>query len=87
LRYSLAAAEAEATRLAEEFVARRSDSDKFRHCRTYADPLSPAKVGSKHATAWVAVFAPILQCDEVIDGGELLVAVDFARGTVMLQGS
>lgn len=85
LRYSLAAAQAEATRRAAAFVAGRPDRDELRHRGTYPDSLvSPSRV-SKHPVAWVAVFAPIPAEGCVIDGGELFVTVDLESGSIAVR--
>ena len=85
LRYSLAEAQAEATRRAEAFVADRPDRDEFRLRGAYADSLVPPSAASKHPVAWIVVFAPVPPEGGVIDGGELLVAVDLKHGTVGLR--
>ncbi len=82
LRYSRAAAEAEATRRAEAFVAGRPDWNWYRHRGTVPDTPAPPSPASKHPVAWVAVFVLIPPDGGLIDGGELFVAVDLESGTV-----
>jgi hypothetical protein len=85
LRYSLVEAEAEATRLAEAFVATRSDRDQLRHRGTIPDATVAPNRNSKHPVAWVAVFAPVLAGESTMDGGELFVAVDLEYGSVNVK--
>ena len=87
LRYSLAEAQAEATRRAEAFVAKRADRDQWRHRGTTPDSLVPPSHTSKHPVAWVAVFAPVLPRGGAIDGGELFVAVDLESGSVAARSA
>ena len=85
LRYSLAEAQAEATRRAEAFVAVRPDRDEFRLRGARPDSQASPVRASKHPVAWVVVFAPVPPEGGVIDGGELFVAVDLEQGTVSLR--
>ncbi len=84
LRYSREEAQAEATRRAEAFVSGRPDRGKIRLRGTVPDLTKPPSHSSKHPVAWVAIFAPIPADGEVIDGGELEVAVDLESGLVEL---
>jgi hypothetical protein len=81
-RYTWADAEAEATRRAKDFVAARPDRGELGHRITYPDSLAPAGRRSKHPMVWVAVFTPVHEGGEVIDGGELLLVVDLESGSV-----
>jgi hypothetical protein len=85
VRYSLAEAEAEATRRAKVLVANRTDRDQLRHCGTFPDTLVPPSRASKHPVAWVAVFAWVPLNGEITDGGELSVAVDLESGSVGIR--
>jgi len=85
LRYSRGEAEAEATRRAEAFVARRPDRDRLRYRGTFPDSTVPPSRSSKHPVGWVAVFAPVPPAGGAIDGGELLVAVDLESGAVSIK--
>jgi hypothetical protein len=85
LRYSLAEAQAEATRRAEEFVASRPSRNELRLHMAHPDSLVPPSRASKHPVAWVVWFAPVPPDDGIIDGGELCVAVDLELGTVGLR--
>ena len=87
LRYSLAEAQAEATRRAVAFVAARPDRSELRLRRAFPAPrVSPCR-DSRHPVAWIVAFAPIPPEDGVIDGGELLVSVDLESVTVSINGS
>lgn len=83
VRYSLAEAQAEATRRAAEFVAARPDRDEWRHISTSPDSFAPLRSSSEHPIVWVAMFAPVPPDRSVIDGGELFVIVDLQSGTVV----
>lgn len=85
LRYSLAEAEAEATRRAKVLIADRTDRDQLRHRGTFPDTLVPSSRASKHPVAWIAVFAWVPPDGTITDGGELFVAVDLESGSVGIR--
>lgn len=85
LRYSLAEAQAEATRRAEAFVAERPDREQLRHRGTFPDTIVPPSHSSKHPVAWVVVFVPIPPAGDIIDGAELFVDVDLESGAVAVR--
>ena len=85
LRYSLTQAQAEATRRAEAFITDRPDRDQWRLRGASPNTLVPPSQASKHPVAWFVMYSPIPPDGGVIDGGELLVAVDLESGTVGLH--
>jgi hypothetical protein len=85
LRYSLAEAQAEATRRAEVFVADRADRDQWLLRGAAPNTLVPPSQASKHPVAWVVIYAPVPPEGGAIDGGELFVAVDLELGTISLR--
>jgi hypothetical protein len=84
LRFTLADAEAEATRLATEFVTRLPHSASARHVRTVPDGTAPQSSSSKHPVAWCVMFVyhPL---EVVMDGGELFVAVNLETKTAYIH--
>jgi hypothetical protein len=86
LRFTREEAEAEATRLAIEFVAGLPGAASGRCTRTYPDSMAPTSRSSKHPVAWVVVF--IFHPLEVrMDGGELFVTVDLETKAVAIRES
>ena len=84
LRYSRAEAEAEAIRRAGALVAGRPDCDQWRLRGASPNPLVPPSQASKHPVGWLVLFAPVPPEGELIDGGELFVAVDLELCTIGL---
>ena len=82
VRLSEAEAQAEATRRAAAFIAGRDDRHNWRHVSTTPDV---ARRAGKVPVGWVAMYARIAPDGTVIDGGELLVIVDLASGSVGLR--
>jgi len=82
LRYSRAEAEAEATRRAKEFIANRPDYIQMRYGGTVPNSRVKPSRTSKHPFAWIVIFDPIPPDGCVIDGGELLVAVNLETGEI-----
>jgi Tfp pilus assembly protein FimT len=85
IRYSHEQAQAEAIRRAEAFVADRPDRDEWRLRGSHPDTSVPPSHASKHAVAWIVLFAPVPPEGGVIDGGELFVAVDLESESVVLR--
>lgn len=85
LRYSREQAEAEAISRAEAFLADRPDRDQWRLDGACPNTLVPRSQTSKHPAAWLVLFAPVPPGGGVIDGGELLVAVDLEADTIAIR--
>lgn len=75
----------EASRLAMEFVASLPEHSSARLVRVYPDGFVAKSPSSKHPLAWVAVFQPRHPPEEVVDGGELVVAVDLEGKTASVR--
>ncbi|MGL6094737.1 MAG: hypothetical protein ACRC7O_02900 [Fimbriiglobus sp.] len=80
-----AEAAAEARKRAEAFVAARRWGDSYYHCVTRPDNPVASSDGSGHPLTWRVVFAPVPPPGGVIDGGELVVAVDLGSGAVAVH--
>lgn len=85
LSNSWAEAAAEARRRAESFVTSRKWSDAYYHCGTHPDDPVASPDGSGHPPTWRVVFAPVPPPGSVIDGGELVVAVNLRTGAVTVH--
>jgi hypothetical protein len=85
LRFSRAEAEAEATRLASEYVAGLAGTSTVRCIRAYPDATALRSHNSKHPVAWLVVFKASQPPGVVVDGGELFVAVDLDTGAVAIR--
>jgi hypothetical protein len=84
LRFTLKEAEAEATRLAAEFIAARPGYSSARCKGAVPDRCAPRSRSSKHPLTWLVCF--VFHPPEVImDGGELFVAVNLETGVVTIK--
>lgn len=82
LRYSLAQAEAEATKRAKAFIAAHPDQVPLQHRWTVPSRKEQQSAASKHPVAWIAVFQIIPPDGVVVDGGEVFVAVNLESGSI-----
>ena len=75
LRFTLAEAEEEATRLATEYVTRQPNTENARLHHVSPVKSAPKSAASKHPVVWCVsfVFHPP---DVIIDGGELMLDVN-----------
>jgi hypothetical protein len=85
LRFTREEAEAEAKRLAEEYVAELPGLTPTRFVRTYPDRTVPRSGDSKHPVTWVALFEFSHAPGEVVDGGELFVVVNLATKAASIR--
>jgi hypothetical protein len=86
LRFTRAEAKGEATRLATEFVQSQRNFPPHRWVST--SPSSKASAGagtSKHPVVWNVMFVPVMPAGTVMDGGELVVAVDLSTRLVAVE--
>jgi hypothetical protein len=86
LRYSLAEAEAEAMRLAIEYVQSEAKWPGAVFRRARPSPFSPTSASSKHPVVWTAYFDLPWPGDIVVDGGELMFDVDIETKVVRQWG-
>jgi hypothetical protein len=84
LRFTIAEAEREATRLATEFVAGLPDTEAARCIGTVPDPFAQKSARTKHPTVWIVTFV-FHTPDVVVDGGELSVTVDLETRAVEIR--
>jgi len=82
LRFSREEAEAEARRLATEFVSCLPGVERLQCRSAMPDGLEPKSSASKHPVAWIVVFAPCQSHEVVMDGGELFVKVNIETKAV-----
>lgn len=85
LRFTRAEAEAEATRLASEFVAGLPGTSTDRCIGAFPDKTIPRSRASKHPVAWVVVFKTPQPPGVVMDGGELFVKVNLETNSVAIH--
>jgi hypothetical protein len=82
LRFTRAEAEAEAIRLATEFVAGRPGVEPGQCVGAVPDSMAARSRCSKHPVAWVVVFKAAQPPGVVMDGGELFVRVNLETNAV-----
>lgn len=84
LRFTREEAEAEAIRLATEFVAGVPGAESYQCQKASPDKRQPKNLCSKHPIYWLVTFVPPPEPGVVIDGGELFVSVDLETKTVAI---
>lgn len=85
LRFTRVEAEAEATRLASEFVARLPGCTTDRCVGAFPDKSAPPSPASKHPVAWLVLFKAPTPPGAAMDGGELFVTVNLEAKTVAIR--
>jgi hypothetical protein len=75
LRFTREEAEAEATRLATEFVSGMAGAECARCLGAFPDRMMPKTSSSKHPVVWVVAFV-FHPPDVIVDGGEIFVTVN-----------
>jgi hypothetical protein len=84
LRFTREEAEAEATRLATEYVRGLPGAESMRCVRAHPDSMAPKSRTSKHPVVWKVVFV-FHDSTVLMDGGELFVSVDLETEAVSLK--
>jgi hypothetical protein len=85
LRFTRADAEAEATRLALEFVAGLPGCGSDRCVGAFPDTSAPRSRASKHPVAWLVVFKAPQLAGVVMDGGEMFVSVNLQTNAIAIR--
>ncbi len=84
LRFTREEAEAEATRLATEFVAGLPGDEPSRCTGAIPDPFATQSRSTKHPVSWIVRF--VFHPPELIqDGGDLLITVHLETGAVTIR--
>lgn len=84
LRYSFSEAEAEATRLAKEFVSQNPEWNEAILLLVAPSNIEAKSSVSKFPISWTACFAFPHPPDVVVDGGELVIDVNIETKHVQL---